>query len=149
MPEQSIDLLQDGDARTAAPAISWRRNLYALWIAQVLAIVGFTLRDSFLPFFLKDIGADEIESATLWSGLVQAGGALVMAFAAPIWGIVADRKGRKPMVLRAMFAAMITIGLMGLVSAPWQLLALRMVAVSYTHLRAHETDSYLVCRLLL
>ena len=24
-----------------------------------------------------------------------------------------------------------------------------MVAVSYTHLRAHETDSYLVCRLLL
>ena len=26
---------------------------------------------------------------------------------------------------------------------------LRIVAVSYTHLRAHETDSYLVCRLLL
>ena len=25
----------------------------------------------------------------------------------------------------------------------------RMAAVSYTHLRAHETDSYLVCRLLL
>ena len=24
-----------------------------------------------------------------------------------------------------------------------------MKAVSYTHLRAHETDSYLVCRLLL
>src|SRR5680860_471493 len=27
--------------------------------------------------------------------------------------------------------------------------AARLVAVSYTHLRAHETDSYLVCRLLL
>ena len=25
----------------------------------------------------------------------------------------------------------------------------RVKAVSYTHLRAHETDSYLVCRLLL
>ena len=25
----------------------------------------------------------------------------------------------------------------------------KLVAVSYTHLRAHETDSYLVCRLLL
>ena len=24
-----------------------------------------------------------------------------------------------------------------------------LIAVSYTHLRAHETDSYLVCRLLL
>src|SRR5680860_1812945 len=28
-------------------------------------------------------------------------------------------------------------------------LALGLPAVSYTHLRAHETDSYLVCRLLL
>ena len=28
-------------------------------------------------------------------------------------------------------------------------LLLSMVSVSYTHLRAHETDSYLVCRLLL
>src|SRR5665647_704758 len=28
-------------------------------------------------------------------------------------------------------------------------LAQRLKAVSYTHLRAHETDSYLVCRLLL
>ena len=27
--------------------------------------------------------------------------------------------------------------------------ARRLEAVSYTHLRAHETDSYLVCRLLL
>ena len=25
----------------------------------------------------------------------------------------------------------------------------RVIPVSYTHLRAHETDSYLVCRLLL
>src|SRR5680860_1847320 len=29
------------------------------------------------------------------------------------------------------------------------LLSILSVAVSYTHLRAHETDSYLVCRLLL
>src|SRR5665647_3753922 len=31
---------------------------------------------------------------------------------------------------------------------PWPVMH-RMIAVSYTHLRAHETDSYLVCRLLL
>src|SRR5665647_441175 len=35
-------------------------------------------------------------------------------------------------------------------SSPSELLAItsRYLAVSYTHLRAHETDSYLVCRLL-
>jgi DHA1 family multidrug resistance protein-like MFS transporter len=121
------------------PAISWRRNLYALWIAQVLAIIGFTLRDSFLPFFLKDIGSDEIEQATLWAGLVQAGGAGVMAFAAPFWGMMADRRGRKPMVLRAMFAAMITISLMGFATAPWQLVALRMVEGAFTGTVAAST----------
>ena len=31
----------------------------------------------------------------------------------------------------------------------YELFASRLKAVSYTHLRAHETDSYLVCRLLL
>jgi DHA1 family multidrug resistance protein-like MFS transporter len=125
--------------RSVSESSSWRRNLYALWVAQVLAIVGFTLRDSFLPFFLRDIGAEEIESAALWSGLAQAGGAGVMAIAAPIWGMVADRRGRKPMVLRAMFAAMITIGLMALVVAPWQLVALRMVEGAFTGTVAAST----------
>ena len=35
---------------------------------------------------------------------------------------------------------------------PWRFVVIagdRREAVSYTHLRAHETDSYLVCRLLL
>src|SRR5665647_3842190 len=36
----------------------------------------------------------------------------------------------------------------GVVPCKGQLIA-DIVAVSYTHLRAHETDSYLVCRLLL
>ena len=37
------------------------------------------------------------------------------------------------------------LGLDGL----WQLTGFNLGSVSYTHLRAHETDSYLVCRLLL
>ena len=41
--------------------ISWRRNLYALWAAQLLAIVGFSMRTPFLPFFLGDLGIDSIE----------------------------------------------------------------------------------------
>src|SRR5665647_3634317 len=34
-------------------------------------------------------------------------------------------------------------------SGAWPMRTHSSVAVSYTHLRAHETDSYLVCRLLL
>src|SRR5680860_1631440 len=57
-------------------------------------------------------------------------------------------KGRVENVLPGMDAAFVDIGLgkngflyVDEVSLP--------EAVSYTHLRAHETDSYLVCRLLL
>jgi len=110
----------------------WRRNLYALTIAQALAIIGFSLRESFLPFYLKSLGADSNDSAAIWSGLISAGGAGVMAITAPLWGIVSDRHGRKPMLLRAMFGALITVGLMGLAQAPWHLLALRFLEGALT-----------------
>jgi MFS transporter, DHA1 family, multidrug resistance protein len=104
---------------------TWRRNLYALWLAQTLTITGFSLRTPFLPFYLKDLGAESFASQALWAGIINGGGAAVMAFTAPLWGMVADRYGRKPMVLRAMFAGSITIGLMSLATSPWHLLTLR------------------------
>src|SRR5215218_8906195 len=112
--------------------ISWRRNLYALWVAQTLAILGFGLRDAFLPFYLKQLGTLDTEQAALWSGLVAAGGAGVMAFSAPLWGMISDRRGRKPMVLRAMVAAMLTVGLMGIATEPWHLFGLRLVEGAFT-----------------
>jgi len=81
--------MADSAERPTAPnadsrPISWRRNLYALWVAQSLAIIGFSLRDSYLPFYLKDLGDLSQDEAALWSGLVQAGGAGVMTIAAPL-----------------------------------------------------------------
>ncbi|MEA2582572.1 MAG: transporter, family, multidrug resistance protein [Thermomicrobiales bacterium] len=112
--------------------VTWRRNLYALVVAQAFAIVGFGLRDAFLPFYLKGLGNLDNDQAALWSGFVAAGGAGVMAITAPLWGIVSDRRGRKPMVLRAMFAATLTVGFMGIATAPWHLLGLRLVEGAFT-----------------
>src|SRR5690606_7605170 len=106
---------------------SWQRTLYALWLAQTLTIIGFSLRTPFLPLFLGDLGAESMEQQALWSGLINGGGAAIMAVTAPLWGFVADRYGRKPMVLRAMFVGSCTIGLMALATSPWHLLALRFV----------------------
>jgi len=115
----------------AAP-ISWRRNLYALWIAQTLTIVGFSLRAPFLPFFIEDLGAQSFEAQALWSGVINAGGAAVMAISAPLWGIASDRFGRRPMVLRSMVAGAFTIGLMSLATSPWHLLILRFFEGAFT-----------------
>ena len=113
--------------RTGTRPISWRRNLYAITIAQFLAIIGFSLRGPFLPFFIGDLGVASAQDQALWSGVVNAAGAGVMAISAPIWGVVADRKGRRPMLLRAMFASVVTVSLMSIATSPWHLLALRLV----------------------
>ncbi|TVR71595.1 MAG: MFS transporter, partial [Sphaerobacteraceae bacterium] len=89
--------------------VTWRRTLYALWLAQLLSIIGFNLRIPFLPFFLEDLGTDTFESQALWAGFITGGGAALMAITAPMWGALADRYGRRMMVLRAMFVASVTI----------------------------------------
>jgi DHA1 family multidrug resistance protein-like MFS transporter len=113
-------------------AISWRRNLYAITLAQWLAIVGFSLREPIIPFYLKHLGDLSTDSATRWSGLFAAGGGATMAISAPIWGFVGDKIGRKPMLLRSMIAASITVGFMGLATAPWHIVGLRLVEGGFT-----------------
>jgi DHA1 family multidrug resistance protein-like MFS transporter len=112
--------------------VSWKRNLYAITLAQAMAIIAFSLREPILPFFLKDLGADSTEAATRWSGLVASVGGFTMAITAPIWGIIGDRHGRKPMLLRSMIAASITIFLMGFATAPWHIVGLRLVEGAFT-----------------
>jgi len=112
--------------------VNWRRNLYALFAAQMLAIVAFSLRAPFLPFYLSDLGATSTDAQTLWSGIINAAGAGVMAITAPFWGAAADRYGRKPMLIRAMAAAVVTIALMSLATEVWHLLALRLVEGALT-----------------
>ncbi len=110
----------------------WRRTLYALWLAQTLTIIGFSLRTPFLPFFVAELGARSLEAQALWAGVINAGGAAVMAVTAPLWGALADRYGRKLMVLRAMFAGSLTIALMAAATSPWQLFVLRLIEGGFT-----------------
>lgn len=50
---------------------------------------------------------------------------IVSAITSPLWGKLADKKGRKLMILRASFGMAIAIGAMGLVTNVYQLFALR------------------------
>src|SRR6188768_2156492 len=43
---------------TRGREIDWRRNLWAIWLAEMLAILGFSLRTHFLTFYLQDLCAD-------------------------------------------------------------------------------------------
>lgn len=103
----------------------WQRNLYTLWVAELVAIAGFSVVLPFLPYYVQELGVRELEQVEFWSGLLFASQAITMAIFSPIWGSVADRYGRKLMVERAMFSGAVILGAMGFVRNVQQLLVLR------------------------
>lgn len=106
---------------------TWKRNLYVIWIAELVAIAGFSVIFPFVPYFVQELGITELHQVELWSGILFATQAVTMAIFAPIWGSVADRFGRKLMVQRAMFGGAVVLTAMGFVQNVWQLAILRAI----------------------
>ena len=111
---------------------SWRRNLIAIWFAELVAIVGFSVVLPLLPLYVPRLGVQDEREVRLWSGLIYTVHAVTMAIFGPIWGAISDRRGRKVMVERAMFSGAIVIGLMGLARTVQQLAILRVLQGALT-----------------
>jgi DHA1 family multidrug resistance protein-like MFS transporter len=105
----------------------WQRNLYAIVAAQTVAMIGFGIAQPFLPFYLQELGVETVDEVAFWVGLISSMQPIFMALSAPMWGLLADRYGRKPMLVRAMIGGSLTWGLAGLVGGPEQLAALRIM----------------------
>lgn len=105
----------------------WKKNLYVVFFAEMIAITGMAFVIPFLPFYVKELGITNIEQAARWSGWLMAAPALVLIIVSPIWGSLADRVGRKPMIVRAMFGGAICIFMMALATNVYQLLIIRII----------------------
>lgn len=77
----------------------------------------------FLPIFLLQIGVRQ--NTEMWSGLLFSSAFFAGALSSPFWGRVADKYGRKPMIIRAGFSLFIIYTLTAFVTNPYQLLVLR------------------------
>ncbi|MBJ7604442.1 MAG: MFS transporter [Candidatus Dormibacteraeota bacterium] len=103
----------------------WRRNLAVLWVAQFTAILGFAFAFPFLPLYLKDLGVHRQDQLAFFSGLAGGASGLALMVASPLWGIVADRYGRKSMLVRAMIGGAVTLTLLGFARGPGDVIVLR------------------------
>lgn len=117
----------------------WHRNLGALWLAQTLSAVGFSFILPFIPLYVRALGVVGVTEAAQWAGMIGAASAVSMTIAQPIWGTLADRYGRRPMVIRSMVGGGIIITVMGFATSPGQLLALRFVQGAITGVSAAST----------
>lgn len=106
---------------------SWKRTLALLVGAQFSSALGFSIIFPFLPLYLAELTTSTNVSIEMLSGLIYSVQAITMMIASPFWGAVADRYGRKAMVVRAGCGGAVVILLMGFVQTAEQLVALRAV----------------------
>ncbi len=106
---------------------SWRRNLAVLWFGTFMAGIGFSEVMPFLSLYVDSLGHFTHNELSVYSGLAFAASYFVTAIASPLWGKLADRTGRKLMLVRASAGMAIVFILMGLVTNVWQLIGLRLL----------------------
>ena len=106
---------------------SWRGNVWALCLIVFVAFVGFQFFSPFLPLYVRELGVTDPERIALWSGLLSAVTPAVSGFLSPLFGRLADRFGRKMMLIRSLAGFVVIIAVMGLVTSVGQLFAARLL----------------------
>lgn len=112
-------------AAEAEGSPQWRTTLITMVAVQTIMSISFTFLAPVLPLFLPDIGVTGASAVDFWAGVLASVTSFVAVFTSPFWGRMADRYGRKLMVLRSSFAIAICTLLMGLAQTVWHLLAAR------------------------
>ncbi|NMO95400.1 MFS transporter [Paenibacillus lemnae] len=106
----------------------WKVNLIVLWFGQFLVNAGMTMITPFLTLYLaQDLGVTGTREIGIWAGFIFAANFLTSFIFQPIWGKVADKYGRKLMLLRSGFGMALVIACMGFATHPWHLLVLRLL----------------------
>ncbi|BDH46868.1 MFS transporter [Salmonella enterica subsp. enterica serovar Choleraesuis] len=104
---------------------SWKVNLISVWLGCFFTGLAISQILPFLPLYVSQLGVHSHESLSMWSGLTFSVTFMVSAVVSPMWGSLADRKGRKLMLLRASLGMAITILLQAFATNVWQLFILR------------------------
>ena len=106
-------------------AANWGRTLAIMVGVQMAMNAGFTVLSPIMPLYLPELGVTDPDMVSLWAGFLAFITPMLGALASPFWGRVADRHGRKMMVLRSSCAMCLFMGLMALAQTPWQLFGMR------------------------
>lgn len=104
--------------------INWKKNLYITWIGCFFTGASISLVMPFIPLYIEQLGVPK-NHVERYAGLAISITAFSAAVVAPIWGNLADRKGRKIMMIRAAAGMTITMGSLAFVPNVYWLLIMR------------------------
>lgn len=104
----------------------WQHNLHVLWLGNFTIAMGYNLIMPFMSLYIRQLGNFSAAQLNFWSGFSFSITFLVSALMAPVWGKLADRHGRKLILMCTSFGMATMLGLMGTVQNVYELLLLRL-----------------------
>lgn len=104
---------------------NWKIVLAILTANVVFMAASYTMLIPFLPMYLiTELGVAQ-EDVKLWSGAIFSITFLIGGILSPVWGKMADSKGKKPMAIRSGLGLAITYLLGAFVTTPEQMFGVR------------------------
>ncbi|MCX7840930.1 MAG: MFS transporter, partial [Anaerolineae bacterium] len=113
---QSFDVAQDKSPISNLQ--SWKLLTFLFALANFLEVAVVAHFVLFTPAFLHTIGFSKSE-IDAWTGPISALAFLCGIWFVPFWGVLADRYGRKPLVLRSHYVEMIAMALAAISYNVW------------------------------
>lgn len=86
-----------------------RRNLFILSFTLLVVMLGYSMAMPLLPFYIERFGVGGTELGWLMSTY-----SLMQFICAPVWGVLSDRYGRKPILAVGVLGYTLTLFLFGL-----------------------------------
>ncbi|AUJ28878.1 MAG: MFS transporter [Liquorilactobacillus hordei] len=102
------------------------KNFRFAWLGTFMAGMAFSEAIPFLSLYIAQLGNFTEAQVGLYTGLSYAASYIVVIIVSPFWGKIADKYGRKPMLIRTSFGMAIVISLIGCATSVWQIIILRM-----------------------
>ena len=106
---------------------TWKRTVYICLVCVFCTAFGVSQLAPILPLYFHDLGVQTPEAMSLWSGLATGATYIIVCLAAPFWGRVADKKGRKITLIRSSFGMALCNVLIAFQTTPEGVVLIRLV----------------------
>lgn len=109
------------DSGPVEEAPRWRRSVAFIALGAGIAAFSMNFWVPFLPLYMRDLGAETEAEQLFWAALALSSNGIFRMIGGPIWGVLSDRYGRKPMFVRALYAATVTTLIAVVATEPWHI----------------------------
>ena len=105
--------------------VNWQKNFRVVWFGSMLTELGNAMTLPFIVLYINTLGDFSNTELNFLGALAFSLTYFSKAIVSPLWGRLADQKGRKLMCLRASGVMTVTIFLVGMSPNVWFLLFFR------------------------